>query len=210
MLFHKVLTNIAKVFTGRNLWFHILLIVVTALVVLTGFDWFYFISTQSRELQLLLLPAVALGVFVPMLVPLLLLIPDRTRITAWALGQAGLIGLFISSLYKAFTGRIPPKMYEVVTDISHGFRFGYMKGGVFWGWPSSHTTVAFAMAFTLIMLYPKNKLVKVFALIYALYIGIGISANIHWFSEFAAGAILGSVIGIVVGKSFYKIKKPNR
>jgi hypothetical protein len=26
------------------------------------------------------------------------------------------------------------------------FRFGFWRGGVCWGWPSSHTTIAFAMA----------------------------------------------------------------
>jgi F0F1-type ATP synthase assembly protein I len=28
------------------------------------------------------------------------------------------------------------------------------------------------------------------------------SETIHWFSEFVAGVIIGSVIGMVVGKSF--------
>jgi membrane-associated phospholipid phosphatase len=40
------------------------------------------------------------------------------------------------------------------------------------------------------------------ALAYAGYIGLGVSMTIHWFSDFAAGAILGAVIGVVVGKAF--------
>jgi hypothetical protein len=40
------------------------------------------------------------------------------------------------------------------------------------------------------------------ALLYAFYIGLGVSVTIHWFSEFVAGAIIGSVIGTVVGRSF--------
>jgi membrane-associated phospholipid phosphatase len=28
--------------------------------------------------------------------------------------------------------------------------------------------------------------------------------HIHWFSEFEAGAIIGAIIGIAVGKSFRK------
>ena len=39
-----------------------------------------------------------------------------------------------------------------------------------------------------------------------LYVGIGVSLTIHWFSDFVAGVIFGSVIGIVVGKSFFKDK----
>lgn len=41
----------------------------------------------------------------------------------------------------------------------------------------------------------------------ATYIGIGISVNIHWFSDFAAGAILGSLIGYIVGKTFLFVLK---
>ena len=40
------------------------------------------------------------------------------------------------------------------------------------------------------------------AILYAFYVGIGVSMTIHWFSDFAAGAIIGSVIGAVVGKCF--------
>ena len=85
---------------------------------------------------------------------------------------------------------------------SHGFQFGFLKGGVFWGWPSSHTTVAFAMAACLIALYPKNRLLVFLAALYALYIGFSVSVSIHWLSEFVAGAIIGSVTGTVVGRSF--------
>ncbi len=87
-------------------------------------------------------------------------------------------------------------------DISNGFRFGLLRGGVFWGWPSSHAMVAFASMFALIALYPKHKLLKVVAILYALYVGLGVSMSIHWFSDFVAGAIIGAVIGISAAKSF--------
>ena len=77
-----------------------------------------------------------------------------------------------------------------------------MRGGVFWGWPSSHTTIAFAMAVTLFTLCPKQRWLGFVAILYAFYVGIGVSMTIHWFSDFVAGAIIGSVIGAVVGKSF--------
>ncbi|MBI3634272.1 MAG: phosphatase PAP2 family protein, partial [Candidatus Yonathbacteria bacterium] len=107
-----------------------------------------------------------------------------------------------SIFYKSITGRIPPLFIESAIDISRKFNFGFLKNGIFWGWPSSHTTVAFAMAVTLIILYPKNKILKYGALIYALYIGLGVSINIHWFSEFIAGIIFGSIVGVVVGTYF--------
>jgi len=103
--------------------------------------------------------------------------------------------------YKAITGRAHP-LRGVSTDLTHVFRFGLLRGGVFWGWPSSHTTIAFAMAVTIFMLFPKQRSLGHVAIIYALYVGIGVSMTIHWFSDFVAGAIIGTVIGVVVGRSF--------
>lgn len=93
-------------------------------------------------------------------------------------------------------------MHNVGQDISHFFHFGFLRGGVFWGWPSSHTTIAFAMAVTVFILYPKRRWLGVAAVLYAFYIGIGVSTTIHWFSDFVAGAIIRSVIGSLVWKSF--------
>jgi membrane-associated phospholipid phosphatase len=109
---------------------------------------------------------------------------------------------FISSTYKTFTGRIQPNLHDFVTNNSHAFNFGFYEHGIFWGWPSSHTTIAFAMAFTSIMIFRKSRTVFIFSVMYAFYIGIGVSLFIHWFSDFFAGAIIGTVIGIVVGGHF--------
>jgi membrane-associated phospholipid phosphatase len=147
----------------------------------------------------------------PIVVPLILLATGvlrkdfKIKKTAFALGQAAMLGLVISAFYKAFTGRIPPPHFlghGALVDTSHGFRLGFLRGGMFWGWPSSHTTVAFAMAAVFWKLYPENKLARYAAMLYAFYVGIGVSIRIHWFSEFVAGAIIGSLIGAVVGKSF--------
>jgi membrane-associated phospholipid phosphatase len=204
--------NIIRCFKGYNLLWHFLAIVLTYIIVTSGFDWYYFISTQKPVLRTFLFPAVRLGMILPTVVPLILLAIGvlrkdlKIKNTAFALGQAALLGLAISSVYKAFTGRIPPPHFfshGALVDTSHGFRFGFLRGGMFWGWPSSHTTVAFAMAVALWKLYPENKLVRYAAILYAFYVGIGVSIRIHWFSEFLAGAIIGSVIGAVVGKSFH-------
>jgi len=121
--------------------------------------------------------------------------------TGYALAQAVVLGLLISSTYKAFTGRAHP-LQNGVEDITRQFHFGLLRGGMFWGWPSSHTTIAFAMAVTVFTLFPKRRWLGMLAIAYALYIGIGISTTIHWFSDFIAGAIIGTVIGTVVGRSF--------
>ena len=200
--------NTGKSFTGKNALFHIGAIVSTYLLVMSGFDWFYFTHTQLPLLQIILVPAIVIGGLLPMFLPPILYVlgrllrKDVLKTTAIALFQAAVTGSFISSFYKAFTGRVQPDLLQSAVDISHNFQFGFLEHGVFWGWPSSHTTIAFAMAITLIYLFPKNKFILYGALLYAFYIGIGISANIHWFSEFIAGALIGTAIGISVGKSF--------
>jgi len=82
------------------------------------------------------------------------------------------------------------------------FKFGLLRGGVFWGWPSSHTTIAFAMAVTVFRLFPKQRWLGYLAISYASYIGFGVSTTIHWFSDFIAGALIGTVVGMTVGDSF--------
>lgn len=205
--FQTLPKNIVDSFKGKNFLWHLLAWAATAIIVLSGFDWYYFTYVFGSPLNTFLFPAVIIGAALPIFgLPLMIfwswLRKDTPKkILFWALGQAALIGDIIASFYKAFTGRIPPP-HSLAIDISHQFNFGFLKNGIFWGWPSSHTAVAFAMAFALITLYPKNKLIRVFSIIYALYIGIGVSFEIHWFSEFIAGAIIGAVVGIVVGKSF--------
>jgi membrane-associated phospholipid phosphatase len=149
-----------------------------------------------------------MGSLLPMLVPFCLVLGGQIKkalkveTLGWALCQAALIGSIISCAYKAFTGRVQPSLYNTVYDTSRNFHFGFLRNGVFWGWPSSHTVIAFASALTLIKLFPNSKLIKATSLAYALYIGVCMSVSINWFSEFAAGAIIGTVIGIIVGNSY--------
>lgn len=220
ILVHNFFKNFAAVFRLRNLVWHALATVLTFIIVRSDFDWWWF--THLQPLWWLAVPAVFAGIALPFLVPIGLMVygwirrSTRAIFLAGVLGQAGILGDIVASIYKAFTGRKPPEFmhgtgaFNVVVphtgDYSHGFQFGFLRGGVFWGWPSSHTTVAFAMSVALIMLFPKNALVRWLALLYAFYIGLGVSFTIHWFSEFVAGAIIGAVIGYVVGKAFQSFK----
>ena len=199
--------NLIGCFQGRNLIWHFVATLLTVLLVMSGFDWSYFVATCKPTLHSWMFPAVVIGGLLPLALPLFLLVvgfiiqSSRTVLAGWAVGQAALLGSLISSTYKAFTGRVHPA-HSVGEDISHVFRFGWLRGGVFWGWPSSHTTIAFAMAVTVFTLFPKQRWLGWVVILYAFYVGLGVSMTIHWFSDFAAGAIIGSVIGVVVGKSF--------
>jgi membrane-associated phospholipid phosphatase len=207
LFFSSLPKNILGCFQGRMLLWHLLFIALTFILVRSGFDWWYFSVTRSPVLREWMFPSAPIGGLVPLMVPLVLILSGyitsraRLALTGWAIGQAALLGSLLSSTYKAFTGRVHPEHF-IGADISHVFRFGWLRGGVFWGWPSSHTTIAFAMAVTIFSLFPQQRRFGGLALVYALYIGLGVSMTIHWCSDFVAGAILGSVIGVVVGKNF--------
>jgi PAP2 superfamily len=215
-LFYRLSRNVVTIFSGRNLLWHALAIGLTVVLVESGGDWSYYVATRSGVIQRLARPAIMIGTFLPVLGPLIILLlgalgeERRLMTTGWALGQAALLGYLIASTYKAFTGRIPPPWHwhlatraaGQLVDTSHGFQFGFMRGGIFWGWPSSHTTIAFATMVCLATLYSKNKPLVCIALLYAFYVGLSVSVSIHWCSEFVAGAIIGSAIGMVVGRSF--------
>lgn len=208
--FYKLPRTLGQCFWGYNLIWHAVAIGLTYLLVTSGFDWLYSLFTRDSLASAILFPVAAMGGLALIITPFVVygygLLNKNTRIvnTAYALGQAGLIGLFVSFFYKAFTGRMQPQFFhtQTIVDISGNFRFGFMRGGVFWGWPSTHTTVAFAMAVTLATLYPQNKISQYGGWLCALSIGLGASMSFHWLSECSAGVIFGSIIGTAVANNF--------
>ena len=205
--------NFAACFGKRMLLWHGIAILLTAVCVVSGFDQGWFEATRAQALRTWMFPAVRIGWYLPVYLPLLLLVvgwvclkPVALR-AGWAIAQAEIIGGVVAAAYKAVTGRAhPPRTLDA--DLSHVFKFGFLRGGVFWGWPSSHTTIAFAMAVTVYTLFPKRRWLGCAALVYAFYIGTGVSLTIHWFSDFIAGAIFGSIVGAVVGRAFLSDNGP--
>lgn len=191
---------------------YILAALLTFIIVASGFDWaWYRFCVTHQAIFYAGFVSVIGGIFIPVVVPLGLYIFGslkkklRLQISAVALGQAAILGFITSTFIKLFTGRIPPHMFGTLIDNSTDFQFGFYRGGWFNGWPSSHTTVAFALAGTLIGLYPNSKAVKISALIFAFAIGLGVSTNIHWLSDVVAGALIGYAIGKSVGAGFKKL-----
>ncbi len=203
-LFSRLPQTAASLYKGKNLLWQALAVFLTYVIVASGLDWSYFVATRGIPWSVVM-PAAALGGIVPILLPLALAAWGAASKKAWissvgwTLGQAALLGWVVSSVYKAFTGRIPPDMGGPLVDVSHGFQLGFMRGGIFWGWPSSHATVAFAMGAALYALFPGKKW-RWIGLIWALYVGLSVSVSIHWLSEFVAGAIIGTAIGMAVGR----------
>lgn len=211
---HKLSQNIIHSFKGSNFAWHLLAITITYLLVVSGSDWRYFEFTATGWPLTIRMPAGLLGFLVPLFLPVGFYLYGKiwrsfnVKNTGAALGQAAFVGWFISSSYKALTGRLHPELVMNISsvDISRDFNFGFFKEGIFWGWPSSHTAVAFAMAAALYVLYPNHKRVTVLFMLYAAFIGLGVSVGIHWLSDVIAGAIIGTVAGLAVAKS-YKERK---
>jgi membrane-associated phospholipid phosphatase len=181
-------------------------------IVKSGFDWKWYRNAQDHPwLPNAGFVAVGVGPLASIAVPLGLYLYGRSnqnvelQLTGLALGQAAILGGVISSTMKAFTGRVPPNEHKNLNDYSQDFRFGFLRGGVYQGWPSSHTCTAFAMAVTLIKLYPDDSTIKIAGLTYASLIGLGVSTNIHWFSDAFAGALIGYAIGESVGSGYWNL-----
>ncbi|OGE86020.1 MAG: hypothetical protein A3J48_03235 [Candidatus Doudnabacteria bacterium RIFCSPHIGHO2_02_FULL_46_11] len=208
---NKLLKNFVLVYSWPYLPWHLVAIVATYFLVTLGLDWYYFSLTRSLDISWLWVPAGILGGLLPILIPAVLFViakyhKDQDLFSkSLVLAQAAMLGWLVSSIYKVFTGRIPPDLTNSAIDTSHGFRFGFWEGGIFWGWPSSHTTVAFAMVISFLVLGSVSRKAKYLAFIYALYIGFGASIGFHWFSESFAGVVIGTIVGVVVGRS-YKLK----
>jgi len=213
----KVLYNIDKHLLGSITYNYGLNFIVAGLgtygIVKSGFDWKWRQnSVEEPAIPNAGMPSVVIGGVAPFIVPIAfyaggLFYDDRDmKITGLALGQAAVLGVVISSSIKAFSGRVSPQIKNNLTDnktdFSQDFNFGFLRRGIYSGWPSSHTTVAFAMGTTLMELYPDNFWIKAGSLTFATFIGLGISTNIHWFSDFFAGALIGYAIGSTVGSDF--------
>ncbi|MBN1407703.1 MAG: phosphatase PAP2 family protein [Calditrichaceae bacterium] len=178
-------------------------------------DWYYYsYMKENQAIPSMGMSAVITGGLVPLTVPLYLYFrgkskeDNRLTYTALAMGQSVIMSLLVSSTYKAVTGRPGPDVLDgdnTEENYSHNFHFGFMRRGIFEGWPSGHTTNAFAMAGVLTEMYPDNNKIKIFSWIYAFFIGLGVSTNIHWLSDCAAGALIGYSIGKTVGGSFRKL-----
>lgn len=218
--FFRLGNNFTGSFTMNYGLNHVVSIAGSYGIVKSGLDWdWYKISIRNEAVPKAGLPSVILGGTLPFIVPGVLYIYGRNtenrdlQVAGLALVQAELISLTITSAYKAITGRVPPEILGEINlqrkDFSHDFRFGFNRGGIFHGWPSGHTMTAFAMATTLTTLYPDNTAVKIGAMTYACFIGIGVSTNIHWLSDAFAGALIGYAIGKTAGKNFRALMNKN-
>lgn len=195
----------ARVYAPRRLPWHLLAFGLTLAIVTSGLDWRVATTFRDTGVQRLAYTAGRVGLWTPVIVPLALIAiglsrRDRRVVrSGWLLAESEILAVVICAAHKALTGRPGPS--HAIVDTSEVFRFGFLRGGVFWGWPSSHVMVAFAGAVALMLLHRENRWANRLALAYAAYMFASVSITFHWFSDAVAGAIIGTVIGVAVATS---------
>jgi len=217
-LFGNFGNNILESFKGDNAYLHFSALAATALLVTTGFDYHveqYF--NEHEEYGQLTRPILYTGELLPFAAGGGLFAFAKIRNNDEALGasfavlQASLIEFMYNSTLKAITGRPNPdwRSNEDIEDLSKTFRFGFLRGGIFWGWPSGHTATTMAVVSALTNYYPDKTWLKIAGYSWVAYTMLGVSSvnrgGMHWFSDAVAGALMSYAIGSTVGKYYRRV-----
>ena len=130
---------------------------------------------------------------------------------SFAVLQASLIEFLYNSTLKAITGRADPdwRHNTDMDSLSKTFLFGFLRGGIFWGWPSGHTSSTMAVVSALTNYYPDKTWLKIAGYSWVAYTIFGVSSvnrgGMHWFSDAIAAALMSYAIGSTVGKYYRNI-----
>jgi len=217
-LFSGFGNNILNSFNGTNLYLQLAGVASTILLVTTNTD--YHIEKYFNEHEgfgKFAVPPVRMAMLFPFVISGSLYAygkfkPDKMAEGAsFAVLQSSLIAFLYNSMLKAITGRPHPNWRNSsdMKKLSKTFRFGFMRGGVFWGWPSGHTSSTMAVVSALTNFYPNKDWLKIVGYSYVAYMIFSVSSlnrgSMHWFSDAVAAAFMSYAIGSTVGK-FYRSK----
>ena len=219
-LFGNLGNNIVNSFKGGNLYLHLAGIASTVLIVTTNTDYhvhkFFYEHEGYGEAAM---PVIRAGMFIPFVTGGSLYAygklkkDDRAVAASFAVLQSSLIAFLYNSLLKAVTGRPNPDWQHSadMKALSKTFRFGFMRGGIFWGWPSGHTSSTMAVVSALTSFYSEKTWLKIAGYSLVAYMIYGVSSlhrgGMHWFSDAVAAAFMSYAIGSTVGK-YYRSKFP--
>lgn len=217
-LFENIGNNIVNSFKGDNLYLHLAGIASTVLIVTTDTDYhvhkFFY---DHEEFGNAARPIIYAGMFIPFVTGGSLYAygklgkDDRAVAASFAVLQSSLVAFLYNSLLKAVTGRPNPdwQHHSDMKALSKTFRFGFMRGGIFWGWPSGHTSSTMAVVSALTSFYADKTWLKVAGYSLVAYMMYGVSSlhrgGMHWFSDAVAAAFMSYAIGSTIGK-YYRSK----
>ncbi len=169
-------------------------------------------ARQDRAIfTALAMPGLAGGMLMPVAVPAAIYLAgedERSYRLAAAATQAVALAFLTVNFLKAVTGRTPPDGDSSidVEERSRAFRPGFLRGGLWDGWPSGHSINNMALAAALASYYDDEFWVQVAAYGWAAYVMtsvvIGAQGRVHWLSDAIAGGAMGWAIGWTVGSDF--------
>jgi membrane-associated phospholipid phosphatase len=216
-IFSNIGGNTAKSFGGFNALYHLAGIAGTYVLIHQDVDYQvnrYFKS--HRSLSDVFSPVVMTGSFLTPAIGAVCYFRGKHNSDRelTGLGSALLQAQIITSLYvgvlKGITGRPhpAPDSEADMKKLSRTFRFGLLRGGLFWGWPSGHTASTMALVSTLSAYYPEKTWIQIGGAALMAYTIIGVSAvgggHMHWFSDAIAAAFMSYAIGHTVGEYYHK------
>ncbi len=214
-LFGNFGNNIINSFKGNNLYLHLAGIALTSLLVTQNVDYkVEHFFNQHPDYGKWARPILVTGQLLPFIVGGGLyaygkLGNDNEFIGAsFAVLQASLIEFLYNSTLKAITGRPGPdwRHNPDMESLSKTFRFGFLRGGIFWGWPSGHTSATMAVVSALTNYYPNSTWLKIVGYSWVAYTIFGVSSinrgGMHWFSDAIAAALMAYAVGSTVGKYY--------
>ena len=217
-LFGNIGNNILDSFKGNNLYLHLAAVGATAILVTQDVDYdVEHFFNQHEEYGKWAKPILFTGQFLPFAVGGGLFAYGKLNNNQEAVGasfavlQASLIEFLYNSTLKAITGRPGPHWRDNsdMESLSKTFRFGLLRGGIFWGWPSGHTSATMAVVSALTNYYPQSTWLKIVGYSWVAYTIFGVSSvnrgGMHWFSDAIAAALMSYAVGSTVGKYYRKV-----
>jgi hypothetical protein len=211
--------NIVKSYSGWNALYHIGGISLTYIIVNSNLDASMLRATSKMNhatSERVGFPGIMTGYITPVLLPSAMFCiagknNDDLRNASYAVMQSVGIAVVSNSLLKSITGRVPPDPDNSdKKKLSRQFRFGFLKGGMHYGWPSGHLMTNMAMVSSLIAYYPGKTWLKTVSFVYISYLAASVlideRGRAHWLSEVVAGSLMGYAIGSTVGGHFNKYR----
>ncbi len=208
--------NILHSFIGRNLDYQLAAVVVTPPIVSSDLDYrIEHFFNQHPAYGKWADPVPYTGELLPFIAGGSLLAyaglehNDEVLGASFAVIQASIIELMDNIALKAITGRPAPnwRRHSSMDALSEEFRFGFLRGGIWNGWPSGHTGATMAVVSALTSYYPHSTWLKIAGYGLVAYTMYAVSSvdrgSMHWFSDAVAGAFMAYAIGSTVG-SYYR------